>query len=161
MLPADERPVLPAGERPMLIARIDTVSIYPVPGNSQDSAVSLMASVGNAGFPSTVQRWSLEVTSLGQTFTAVGPVHINGVVDAPGKLGTKIDLDKEDLAVKTARNPVARDSHVNGVLTFLLKDTEEKKLATKGTSLILRFDDSQGYSYQTSKGVISTRKKPE
>jgi hypothetical protein len=24
----------------------------------------------------------------------VGPVHINGVVDAPGKLGTKIDLDK-------------------------------------------------------------------
>jgi len=159
--PADERPVLPAGERPMLIARIDTVSIYPVPGNTQDSAVSLMVSVGNAGFPSTVQRWSLEVSSLGQTFTAVGPVHINGVVDAPGKPGTKIDLDKEDLAVKTARNPVARDSHVNGVLTFLLKDTRENKLAGKGTSLILHFDDSQGYSYQTSKGVISTKKKTE
>src|SRR6266850_5791431 len=107
----------------------------------------------------TVQRWSLEVTSVGQTFTAVGPVHINGVVDAPGKLGTKLDLDKEDLAVKTARNPVARDSHVNGVLTFLLKDTHENKLAAKGTSLILHFDDSQGYSYQTSKGVISTKKK--
>ena len=108
-----------------------------------------------------VQGWSLEVTSPGQTFNAVGPVHINGVVDAPGKPGTKIDLDKEDLAVKTARNPLARDSHVNGVLTFLLKDTRENKLATKGTSLILRFDDSQGYSYQTSKGVISTKKKPE
>ena len=53
--------MLPAGERPMLIARIDTVSIYPVPGNPQDSAVSLMVSVGNAGFPSTVQGWSLEV----------------------------------------------------------------------------------------------------
>ena len=144
----------------MLIARIDTVSIYPVPGNTRDSAVSLMVSVGNAGFESTVQRWSLEVTSLGQTFNAVGPVHINGVVDAPGKLGTKIDLDKEDLAVKTARNPVARDSHVNGVLTFLLKDTRENKL-TKGTSLILHFDDSHGYSYQTSKGMISTKKKPE
>jgi len=159
--PTVARPPLPAGERPMLIARIDTVSIYPVPGNTQDSAVSLMLSVGNAGFPSTVQRWSLEVTSLGQTFTAVGPVHINGVVDAPGKLGTKLDLDKEDLAVKTARNPVARDSHVNGVLTFLLKDTHENKLAAKGTSLILHFDDSQGYSYQTSKGVISTKKKAE
>jgi hypothetical protein len=117
-------------------------------------------SVGNAGFPSTVQGWSLEVTSPGQTFIATGPVHINGVVDAPGKLGTKIDLDKEDLAVKTARNPVARDSHINGVLTFLLKDTHESKLSTKGTSLILHFDDSQGYSYQTSKGVISTKKKP-
>ena len=145
----------------MLIARIDTVSIYPVPNNTQDSAVSLMVSVGNTGFPSTVQGWSLEVSSLGQTFTAVGPVHINGVVDAPGKLGTKIDLDKEDLAVKTARNPVARDSHVNGVLTFLLKDTRENKLAAKGTSLILHFDDSQGYSYLTSKGVIGTKKKPE
>jgi hypothetical protein len=159
--PADERPMPPAGDRPMLIARIETVSIYPVPGNTHDWAVSLMVAVGNAGFPSTVQGWSLEVTSPGQTFKAVGPVHINGVVDAPGKLGTKIDLDKEDLAVKTARNPVARDSHVNGVLTFLIKDTRENKLATKGTSLILHFDDSQGYSYQTSKGVISTKKKPE
>ena len=145
----------------MLIARIDTVSIYPVPGHTQDSAVSLMVSVGNAGFSSTVQGWSLEVTSPGRTFAAVGPVRINGVVDAPGKLGTKIDLDKDDLAVKTARNPVARDSHVNGVLTFLLKDTRENKLAAKGTSLILHFDDSQGYSYQTSKGVISPKRKPE
>jgi hypothetical protein len=159
--PAGERPTPPAGDRPMLIARIDTVSIYPVPGNAKDSAVSVILSVGNAGFPSTVQGWSLEVTSPGQTFTAVGPVHINGVVDAPGKLGTKIDLDKEDLAVKTARNPVARDSHVNGVLTFLLKDTRESKLPVKGTSLILHFDDSQGYSYQTSTGVISTKKKPD
>src|SRR5258708_8629663 len=98
-----------------------------------------MVSVGNAGFPSTVQRWSLEVSSLGQTFTAVGPVHINGVVDAPGKPGTKIDLDKEDLAVKTARNPVARDSHVNVVLTFLFKDTRENKLAAESMSLILAF----------------------
>jgi hypothetical protein len=161
MPPGDERQALPAGERPMLVARIDTVSIYPVPGNAQDSAVSLMMSVGNVGFPSTVQRWSLEVTSLGQTFKAVGPVHINGVVDAPGKLGTKIDLDKEDLAVKTARNPVARDSHVNGVLTFLLKGTRENKLTAKGTSLILHFDDSQGYAYQTSKGAISTTKRTE
>src|SRR5882672_7190571 len=77
MPPADERPMLPAGERPMLVARIDTVSIYPVPGHTQDSAVSLMVAVGNAGFPSTVQRWGLEVTSLGQRFKAVGPVHIN------------------------------------------------------------------------------------
>ncbi len=69
-------------------------------------AVSLMVSVGNAGFPSTVQGWSLDVSSLGQAFTSVGPVHINGVVDAPGKLRTKIDLDKEDLAVKTAQDPV-------------------------------------------------------
>jgi len=51
MQPAGERPTLPAGERPMLIARIDTVSIYPVPGNTQDSAVSLMLSVGKRGIP--------------------------------------------------------------------------------------------------------------
>jgi hypothetical protein len=161
MPPAGEPPVLPAGERPMLIARIETVSIYPVPGNSQDSAVSLVVSVGNAGFPSTVQDWSLEVSSLGQTFTAVGPVHINGVVDAPGRPGTKIDLDKEDLAVKTARDPVPRDSHVNGVLTFLLKDTRENKLANSGTSVILHLKDSQRNSYVTSKGVIGAKKKSE
>src|SRR5258705_8873486 len=70
--PVGERPTLPAGERPMLIARIDTVSIYPVPGNAKDAAVSLIVSIGNAGFPSTVQGWSLEVTSPGQTFTATG-----------------------------------------------------------------------------------------
>src|SRR5438552_17026830 len=109
----------PAVERPRLIARIDTVSIYPVPGHAQDSAVSLMVSVGNTGFPSTVQGWRLGASSLGQTFTAEGPVHINGVVDAPAKLGTKIDLDKEDLAVKTARDPVARDSYVHGVLIYI------------------------------------------
>ncbi len=151
----------PAVERPSLIARIDTVSIYPVPGHAQDSAVSLMVSVGNTGFPSTIQGWSLGVSSLGQTFTAEGPVHINGVVDAPGKLGTKIDLDKEDLAVKTARNPVARDGHVNGVLTFLLKDTRENRLANNGTGVILHFKDFQGNSYLTSKGVIGTKKKSE
>jgi len=151
----------PAVERPSLIARIDTVSIYPVPGHAQDSAVSLMVSVGNTGFPSTIQGWSLGVSSLGQTFTAEGPVHINGVVDAPGKLGTKIDLDKEDLAVKTARNPVARDGHVNGVLTFLLKDTRENRLANNGTGVILHFNDFQGNSYLTSKGVIGTKKKSE
>ena len=151
----------PAVERPRLIARIDTVSIYPVPGHTQDSAVSLMVSVGNAGFPSTVQGWSLDVSSLGQAFTSVGPVHINGVVDAPGKLRTKIDLDKEDLAVKTTQDPVARDSHVNGVLTFLLKDTRENRLANNGTGVILHFNDFQGNSYLTSKGVIGTKKKSE
>ena len=83
------------------------------------------------------------------------------MVDAPGKLRTKIDLDKEDLAVKTAQDPVARDSHVNGVLTFLLKDTRENRLASNGTGVILHFNDFQGNSYLTSKGVIGTKKKSE
>jgi hypothetical protein len=57
------------------------------------------------------------------------------------------------------RAPVVRDSHVNGVLTFLVKDTGENKLANNGTSVILHFNDFRGNSYLTSKGVIGTKKK--
>lgn len=120
-----------------------------------------MVSVGNAGAPSTVQGWSLEVSSPGQSVTASGPIHINGIVAAPGKVGTKIDLDKEDLAIKTTQFQIAKNTHVNGVLTFLLKDTRESQLSRNGSSVVLHFNDSAGNSYLTSPEVIGTKKKAE
>ena len=47
------------------------------------------------------------------------------------------------------------------MLTFLLKDTRENRLANNGTGVILHFNDFQGNSYLTSKGVIGTKKKSE
>jgi hypothetical protein len=147
-------------ERPSLVARIDNVSMYPVPNHREDLAVSLVVAVGNSGTPSVVQDWSLEVTGPSRRVSlTAAPVHVNGMVEMPGSAGKKVDIGKEDLALKTARAPIAKDTHVNGILTFVLPRTAESELANNGSGFTLHFKDSQGNSYLTRKGLIGGKSK--
>jgi hypothetical protein len=150
---ADSKPA----DRPVLTGLIEHVSLYPVPNRPQDLAVSLVVSVRNTGSPSTAQGWSLEVTSPGRPPTTVEAVHVNGVVEMPGSNGTKVDLDKEDLVLKTATVPIAKDARVNGILTFVLPGTSERILTNNNSSLTIHFKDSQSNPYQTPKSVIGAK----
>jgi hypothetical protein len=142
-------------ERPSLTGRIGNVSLYPVPNNREDLAVSLVVSVTNVGTPSTVQGWNLEVTSPGHPVPAgLAPVHVNGVVEMPGSPGKKVDLGKEDLALKTASAPMAKNAHINGILTFVIPKTTEAQLSNNSTRLVLHFKDALGNPYQTPPGVL-------
>jgi hypothetical protein len=151
---ADSKPV---GERPLLTGLIEHVSLYPVPNRREDLAVSLVVSVRNAGSPSTAQGWSLEVTSPGRPPTTAAAVHVNGLVEMPGSNGTKVDLAKEDLVLKTATVPIVKDARVNGILTFVLPGTSERILSNNNSSLVIHFKDSQSNLYQTPKSVIGTK----
>ena len=145
-------------EQPSLTGRIGNVSMYPVPNHREDLAVSLIISVTNAGAPTVVQGWSLEVNSRGTRVSgALAPVHVNGVVDMPGSAGKKVDLGKEDLALKTANVPLAKDASVNGILTFVIPKTTETGLTNNSTRLILHFKDAQGNSYQTPAIVVGAK----
>ena len=145
-------------EKPSLAARIENVSMYPVPNHREDLAVSLVVSVGNAGSPTSVQDWNLEVNSPSRGGpTILQPVHISGYVAMPGTENTRVDLAKEDLVVKTAQVEIAKGARVKGFLTFVLAKTSEDELSNNGTGLIVHFKDSQGNPYQTPKNVIEEK----
>jgi hypothetical protein len=128
--------------------------MYPVPNHREDLAVSLVVFIRNSGSPSTAQGWSLEVSPSRHVPTVVEPVHVSGFVDMPGTKGTKVDLAKEDLVLKTAQVPIAKGSPVKGILTFVLSKTSQSEVSNNNTSFTLHFKDSQGNPYQTPKSVI-------
>lgn len=142
-------------EKPSLAGRIENVSIYPVPNHREDLAVSLVVFVRNSGASSIAQGWTLEVRSASRRVPTIQePVHVSGYVEMPGTNGTKVDLSKEDLVLKTAQGSIAKGAQVNGILTFVLSKTSENEVSNNNTSLTLHFKDSQGNSYQTPKSVI-------
>ena len=132
--------------------------MYPVPGQPDNLAISLVVLVENVGADSVAQGWSLEVNSpTVQGTKQLEPVRVNGVVELPGTK-TTVDLAKEDLALKTADAPIAKSKQVEGVLTFVLPQASERTLNGSSTSLILHFKDGAGNSYQTAKAVIGRKK---
>jgi hypothetical protein len=138
---------------------IENVSLYPVPNNRQDLAVSLVVSMNNSGPASTAKAWTLEIDSPDPTVpSGLTPVHVNGVVELPGTAGRKVDLGKEDLALKTSESSVGTNARVDGVLTFVLPKTTERELANNSTSFVVHFKDSAGNAYQTDKAVIGVKR---
>jgi hypothetical protein len=145
-------------EKTSLTGRIDNVSMYPVPNSPEDLALSLVVSITNTGAPTTTQGWNLELNSPSRPApTVLKPVHVNGSVEMPGTNGKKVDLAKEDLALKTAQVPIANGAQVKAILTFVLIKTSEKALSNNKTSLTIHFKDSQGNPYQTPKSVIGSK----
>ncbi len=139
---------------------IKNVSLYSVPGHSDDLAMTLVVSIKNSGGPSVLQEWKLEVNTPTKGVPTGGDaVHVSGVVDLPGAEGKKVDLAKDDLSVKAAQTPVATGSETSGVLTFVLPKTTESSLSGNNTSVMVRFKDSQGLLYWTPKTFIGAKKK--
>jgi len=142
--------------KPALAGVIKNVSLYPVPGRSNDLAISLVVTIRNSGAADHPDHWTLEVNSPTAGIpTGMEPVYVNGVVELPGT-NKSVDLAKEDLTVKGAA-PIGRDSQVEGVLTFVLPYIEERALNHNSSSLVLHFKDSQGNSYKTPKAYIGTK----
>jgi hypothetical protein len=148
----------PAAERPLFAGRIENVSMYPVPNQRENLAISLVVSVNNAGTSSIAQGWNLEVSSPSRKTPAIlEPVHVNGLVEMPGAAGKKVDLAKEDLVLKTAQVAIAKGARVNGILTFVLPNSTERELANNSTRLVIRFKDAQGHSYPTAAVVVGAK----
>lgn len=144
-------------EKPSLSGKIQNLSMYPVPNKRQDLAVSLVVSVINKGSPGFAQDWRLEVNSPGRDdLKSLEPVHVNGLVEIPGQR-IKVDLAKEDLAIKSKQSPIAKGDQLDGVLTFVLPRTATQDLANNKSSFTLHFKDSLGSSHQTPKSVIGTK----
>jgi len=147
-------------EKPAFEGQIEHVSMYPVPNRREDLAVSLVVTVRNSGLASVAQDWNLEVSSPGRRFpTVVQPVHISGYAELPGTNGPKVDLAKEDLALKTAGVAIAKGAIVKGVLTCVVPKTSESEISNNNTSLTVNFKDSQGNQYHTRKYLIGSKVK--
>jgi len=141
---------------------IRNVSLYPVPGHSEDLAMTLVVTIKNSGGPSVLQQWKLDVNSTSKGVpTGVDAVHVSGVVELPGGESKKVDLAKEDLSVKTAETPVTTGTETSGVLSFVLPKTTERQLAQNNTSVMVSFKDSQGHLYWTPKTFIGAKKKSD
>lgn len=148
----------PPTERPLFAGRIENVSMYPVPNHREDLAISLVVSVNNAGISGIAQGWNLEVNSPSRRVpTILEPVHVNGLVDMPGSAGSKVDLGKEDLVLKTTQVPIDKGARVKGILTFVLPRSTEAELANNNTRLIVHFKDTQGHSYPTAPIVVGAK----
>lgn len=155
--PSAEAAREPPVEKPSLSGKIQNLSMYPVPNKREDLAVSLVVSVINKGSPGFAQDWKLEVNSPGRDdLRSLEPVHVNGLVEIPGNR-IKVDLGKEDLALKSKQSPIAKGDQLDGVLTFVLPKTAAEDLANNRSSFVLHFKDSLGASHQTPKSVIGAK----
>jgi hypothetical protein len=141
-------------------AKIENVSLYPVPSNSRDLAISVVVTVSNSGGAGVAQGWALSVNCPTRTdLKSAEPVHINGVVDMPG-FGGQVDLGKEDLVLKSKQAPIASGHPLKGILTFVLPHTSTKELSNNGTTMAISFKDDRGSSYQTPPATIGTKLTP-
>jgi hypothetical protein len=149
----------PAGESPALSGKIENLSLYPVPNRREHLAVSLVVSVSNDGAAGNAGDWALAVYSPGRyDLRGLQPVHVSGVVTMPGASGQRVDLDKEDLAVKSKDAPVTKGETLKGILTFILAKTSAADISNNNTTLVLHFKDSQGNSYQTGKTTVGAKR---
>ena len=151
--PSKQIPLTP----PFLSGDIANLSIYPVPNNSRNVALTVFMSVKNVGSPTVAQNWKLVLASGSEEPRELRPVHVNGVVGIPGGEG-QVDLGKEDLAVKSKSILLTKGNSLDGVLTFVLADTSEKNLSNNNASFVVKFEDSQGRLYQTRKYVIGNKR---
>lgn len=152
--PANQIPLSP----PSLSGDIANLSIYPVPNNARNVALTVFMSVKNVGSPTTAQNWKLVLATSGREEPReLQPVHVNGVVGIPGGEG-QVDLGKEDLALKSKSTLLTKGNSLAGVLTFVLADTSEKNLSNNKSSFVVKFEDSQGRSYETKKYVIGNKR---
>lgn len=147
--PEPEKTTQPPIERAYLSGNITNVSLYPVPNKRENLAVSVVVAVNNAGATANAQDWTLAVNTPGRSdLRGIQPVHVNGIVEMPGMKGKRVDLAKEDLAIKSKDTPLAKGATLSGILTFVLAKTSAADLSNKAT-LVVRFKDSQGNSYET------------
>ena len=136
--------------RPKLAAKIENVSLYPVPNNNKDLAVSVVVTVTNSGVPGSAQDWTLALNSPTRSdLKSANPVHVNGVVDMPGSGTGQVDLSKEDLVLKSKQARLNNGDVLKGILTFVLPKTSASELSSNGSTLALNFKDDRGGSYQT------------
>jgi len=148
-------PSVQAIDKPALSCQVETLSLYPVPNNPANLAISVVVSVQNSGAASTLQDWKLTVYSPNRSdFTAFEAVHVNGVVEMPGAGGRRVDLAKEDLALASKQVPVEKAGQLRGVLTFVLPKTSVQELSNNQSSFVIHFKDSQGTLYRSRKTVI-------
>jgi hypothetical protein len=148
-----------AVEKPSLSGKIENISLYPVPNNRANLAVSLVVSVSNTGTSSNAQDWTLAVKTPGRyDLRGLQPVHVNGVVTMPGAAGERVDLDKEDLAIKSKEKAIAKGETLSGILTFVLAKTSATDLSNNNSTLVIHFKDSRGNSYQTGQTTIGAKR---
>lgn len=117
-----------------------------------------MVTVSNSGPTSNAQGWTLSVNSPGKyDLRGLQPVHVNGVVAMPGT-GTRVDLDKEDLVIKSKDTPISTGATLKGILTFVMARTSAADLSNNNSTLVIHFKDSQGNSYQTPNTKIGAKR---
>jgi hypothetical protein len=144
--------------KPSLSGTIDNLSIYPVPNNHENLAISLVVSISNSGASINAEDWTLAVNTPGhRDLRGLQPVHVNGVVAMPGT-GQRVDLDKEDLAIKSKDTAIAKDSTLKGILTFVLPKLSAADLSNNDSTLVIHFKDRHGNSYQTGKALIGAQR---
>lgn len=149
----------PDVEKPSLSGQIENLSLYPVPNNRANLAVSLVVSVSNTGASSNAQDWTLAVNTPGRfDLRGLQPVHVNGVVAMPGTQGKRVDLDKEDLVIKSKDTQIATGAKLTGILTFVMAKTSAADLSNNNSTLVIHFKDSQGNSYQTARTAIGAKR---
>jgi len=157
--PINDAPPIAATEKPALSCQIENVSLYPVPNNPEDLALSVIVSIQNSGAPTTLQDWKLTIqTAKHVNLGAVDAVHVNGVVEMPGKTGGRVDLGKEDLTLKTKQNPIAKAASLRGVLTFVLPKTSVQDVSNNQSSFVIHFKDNQDGLYRSRKTLIGMKR---
>lgn len=149
----------PTPEKPSLSCQVENVSLYPVPNNPDNLAISIIVVVRNSGAPSTAQDWKLTVQLPNRTdLDSLDAVHVNGVVEMPGAAATHVDLAKEDLVLKTKEFPIAKSAQVKGVLTFIIPKTSLADVSNNQSNFVIHFKDSQDGLYRSRKTVIGAKR---
>lgn len=119
----------------------------------------MVVAVRNDGATANARDWTLSVEAPGQfDLRGIQPVHVNGIVDLPGTTDKRVDLDKEDLVIKSKDTLIAKGETLTGVLTFVLARTSTADLSNNKATLVLHYKDNHGNSYQTGKMAVGSKR---
>lgn len=164
----------PVETSPNFHADLEYAVKAPGYGNTKHPLLCLFVHISNAGMPSIVTGWGLEIDRPGKSplFGTSGIPDRDMAIQLRPNEPTRMISRSESLAYKAGSNPIPKGGAAGGLLYFALKDLETDSYSDifpPGAVLILSFRDFAGKQYsftfhakgQTDEFMIAPGMNPE
>jgi len=149
-------------DKPILSANIDSLCTGPMPNDPSSSFAILVVSVRNAGSPTILEGWSVNLkTSKGDVFKGQLQ-YIQDKFIATNRRGETIVYHKEDaLYNKNVNTPIPFGGMVRGVLFVLFKGVEFSILQHPVTIIEVNYIDVHGVTHKASIPILDISEQPK
>lgn len=141
---------------PRLTVSIDQATYAPMTDDNTSTAVILFASALNAGTPTILDNWHLDVR-LSPTTTVTGQLqHISETITLVDVNGRRMVYSaKHSLVDKSVENPIPTGGRLAGLLFFKIPNVTRETVYRPETLLLLTCTDVRGQKYHVSRQVLA------
>jgi hypothetical protein len=142
-------------KNPNFIVELQGTSVGIAPDRPNDSVVTSFVSISNLGAPSVAREWRVSVTRPGSTeainaIAIIPPLQGRVILERENQPPVTIPAT-EELASKTAQNPIARGEARVGYLLFMVEGIPGTVLREEKKALTVTAKDIPGREYSAVK----------